>query len=234
MSTAEGGGNIVTDGLVLCLDAANSKSIVSGSTTWNDLSRSGNNGTLVGGPTFDSGSGGNITFSSASVQRVSGSTVLSPSFTVEIIFMPITMADYAPTFFAGINGGFGGWGDFVLHTTSTGAIYCGTDIATRITPSDTGCGAGAFLVNNIYHMTFTFSAGATTQGTGTLYKNSTLLVSKAMTKPLNGSTPGPYTLLNVNASAASMRTYGFRIYSKALSSQEVLQNYNASKTRFGL
>jgi hypothetical protein len=32
---------IVTDGLVLYLDAANSKSYVSGSTTWNDISRSG-------------------------------------------------------------------------------------------------------------------------------------------------------------------------------------------------
>ena len=53
---------IVTDGLVLCLDAANSKSIVSGSTTWNDLSRGGNNGNLVNGPTFNSGNGGSILF----------------------------------------------------------------------------------------------------------------------------------------------------------------------------
>lgn len=234
MSTAEGGGNIVTNGLVLYLDAANSKSIVSGSTTWTDLSRSNSNGTLIGGPTFNSGSGGNLTFSSASVQRVSGSTVLSPSFTVEVIFMPITMVDYGPSFVVGINNGAGSWGDFVLHTTSTGAIYCGTDLTTRITPSDTGCGAGAFLSNNIYHMTFTFSAGASTQGTGTLYKNSVLLNTKTMTKPLNGSTLGPYNFLNTNGGASNMRTYGFRIYNRALSSQEILQNYNATKTRFGL
>ena len=234
MSTAEGGGNIVTDGLILYLDAANSKSIVSGSTTWNDLSRIGNNGTLIGGPTFNSGSGGNITFSNGSFQRVSGSTVLSPSFTVEIIFMPITMGDYAPVFTVGLNNGTGFWGDFDMHTTTTGAIYCGTDIATRLTPSDAGCGNNAFLVNNIYHMTFTFSAGPTTQGTGILYKNSVLLNSKAMTKPLNGSTPGPYNLQNTSTFSSSMRTYGFRIYSKALSSQEILQNFNATKGRFGL
>jgi hypothetical protein len=47
MSTVEGGGNIVTDGLILYLDGANSKSYVSGSTIWNDLSRIGNNGTLT-------------------------------------------------------------------------------------------------------------------------------------------------------------------------------------------
>jgi len=62
MSTVGGGVNIITDGLVLYLDAANTKSIVSGSTTWRDLSRSGNNGTLVNGPTFNSGNGGSIVF----------------------------------------------------------------------------------------------------------------------------------------------------------------------------
>jgi hypothetical protein len=53
---------IVTDGLVLYLDAANTKSYVSGSTTWNDISRGGNNGTLVNGPTFNRGNGGSIEF----------------------------------------------------------------------------------------------------------------------------------------------------------------------------
>ena len=53
---------VVTDGLVLYLDAANPKSYVSGSTTWGDLSRGGNNGTLVNGPTFDGGNGGSIVF----------------------------------------------------------------------------------------------------------------------------------------------------------------------------
>ena len=39
MSTLSGGPNVVMDGLVLWLDAANTKSYVSGSTTWNDISR---------------------------------------------------------------------------------------------------------------------------------------------------------------------------------------------------
>ena len=53
---------IVTDGLVLYLDAANTKSYVSGSTTWNDISRTNINGTLVNGPTFSSDGGGSILF----------------------------------------------------------------------------------------------------------------------------------------------------------------------------
>jgi hypothetical protein len=53
---------IVTDGLVLCLDAANKRSYPGSGTTWTDLSGNGNNGTLINGPTFDSGNGGSIVF----------------------------------------------------------------------------------------------------------------------------------------------------------------------------
>jgi hypothetical protein len=53
---------IVTDGLVLYLDAANSKSYPGSGTTWGDLSRSQNNGALVNGPTFSSANNGILTF----------------------------------------------------------------------------------------------------------------------------------------------------------------------------
>jgi hypothetical protein len=43
---------IVTDGLVLCLDAGNPKSYTGSGTTWTDLSGNGNNGTLTNSPTY--------------------------------------------------------------------------------------------------------------------------------------------------------------------------------------
>ena len=43
---------IVTDGLVLNLDAGDPRSYPSSGTTWTDLSGNGNNGTLVNGPTY--------------------------------------------------------------------------------------------------------------------------------------------------------------------------------------
>lgn len=52
--------NIVTNGLVLCLDAANVKSYSGSGTTWSDATRKGNSGTLTGGPTFNSANGGSI------------------------------------------------------------------------------------------------------------------------------------------------------------------------------
>jgi hypothetical protein len=45
---------IITDGLVLYLDAANTRSYPGSGTVWTDLSRVGNNGTLTNGPTFNS------------------------------------------------------------------------------------------------------------------------------------------------------------------------------------
>ena len=52
---------IVTDGLVLCLDAANIRSYPKSGATWSDLAGA-NNGALTNGPTFDAGNGGSIVF----------------------------------------------------------------------------------------------------------------------------------------------------------------------------
>jgi hypothetical protein len=53
----------ITDGLVLCLDAANPKSYPGSGTTWTDLSGNGNNGTLVNGVGYSGDNlGGNISF----------------------------------------------------------------------------------------------------------------------------------------------------------------------------
>ena len=53
---------IVTDGLVMYLDAANPKSYPGTGTTWTDISRNNNNGTLTNGPTFSSANLGSIVF----------------------------------------------------------------------------------------------------------------------------------------------------------------------------
>lgn len=53
---------IVTDGLVLWLDAGNTASYPGSGTTWTDLSGFARNGTLTNGPTFSSANGGSIVF----------------------------------------------------------------------------------------------------------------------------------------------------------------------------
>jgi hypothetical protein len=46
---------IITDGLVLCLDAGNPKSYPGSGTTWTDLSGNGNNGSLENGVGYNGG-----------------------------------------------------------------------------------------------------------------------------------------------------------------------------------
>jgi hypothetical protein len=55
------GPRVVTDGLVLYLDASNPKSYIGSGTTWNDLKKV-NDGTLTNSPVFDSEVKGNIMF----------------------------------------------------------------------------------------------------------------------------------------------------------------------------
>ena len=54
--------NIVTSGLTMLLDAGFTPSYPLSGTSWTDLSFSGNNGTLINGPTFNSANGGSIVF----------------------------------------------------------------------------------------------------------------------------------------------------------------------------
>ena len=56
------GPNIVRDGLVFAVDAANPTSYPGSGTIWKDQTVNQNNGTLTNGPTFDSGNGGSIVF----------------------------------------------------------------------------------------------------------------------------------------------------------------------------
>src|SRR6056300_389186 len=64
---------IVTDGLVLCLDAADPKSYSGSGTTWTDRSGNGNNGTLTNDPTFDSAIGGSLVFDGSDARVECGS-----------------------------------------------------------------------------------------------------------------------------------------------------------------
>ena len=85
MSTI-GGANIVSDGLVLCLDAANRKSYVNGSTVWRDLSGNNNSGSLVNGPTFSSANGGSIVFDGTNDYVQIGSNLLPSGNSSHTVF----------------------------------------------------------------------------------------------------------------------------------------------------
>ena len=78
------GPRIITDGLVLCLDAANAKSYSGSGTIWTDLSSNGANGTNSN-MTYSSSNGGYFIFNnSSSVSTIANYSALNPTLGLTI------------------------------------------------------------------------------------------------------------------------------------------------------
>jgi hypothetical protein len=220
MSTLSGGPNIVVDGLVLYLDAANRYSYVSGSTTWRDLSRSNNNGTLINGPTFNTGSGGSIVFDGIDDYVISNltKTQIGNNLTLNIWikFNDLQTNKGILQIADNLNDGVP-W--ILLQRTTNTSIRWYLDGNYRIT-------------NNIDNLKY-FNLTLTYDGTvWIVYVNS--IPNGSYTGGL-GSYSGNFTWLgNGYNGYSSCNISQTLIYNRALSSQEILQNYNATKTRFGL
>lgn len=217
MSTVGGGVNIVSNGLVLYLDASNRISYVSGSTTWNDVSRSGNNGTLINGPTFNSANGGNIVFDGTN-DFVSGScTTVNANVGMTTFIWVRTTITSPQVFFShtsGVNDGFRleiDGGQFLLTFGGVANYSSGNSV------SD---GNWKQLV-------------VTTVGTtGRIYINGNLVASPTV-GTMQG-TPNQFVISGSTIRFLNGNVASVILYNRSLTAAEVLQNYNATKTRFGL
>jgi len=222
------GPRIVTDGLVLCLDAADNNSYPGTGTAWTDLSGNGNNGTLTNGPTFSSTNGGGIVFDGTN-DFIVGTLVVPSAFTFNVVFKANSTNQWAPEFNIWPNypSGDRGWNIFSMTaggSTSTGT-FAGTNVATRFHPNDT---TGTIIPNQIQNITFTHE-----NGTSKLYRNGALTHTKPQTAPQNIGQTKYYTLFS-NPTYSPGNLYIAQFYNRALSETEVLQNFNATKSRFGL
>lgn len=210
--------NMVTDGLVLYLDAANTKSYVSGSTRWNDMSKFENNLTLVNSPTYSTTN--YFTFNGTNQYATSTKTNIVPTTTYskQIWFYLNAIADNNL-----ISSEAGG---HYMFFGSTNKLYAGNNnwagFPYNLQSSST------FTTGVWYNAAIIFN---TTDGM-LLYLNGVLNASYTSIKTAhigNGSTNiGSYStgnLLNGRVSSAM-------IYNRTLSSSEVLQNYNATKGRY--
>jgi hypothetical protein len=219
MSTVGGGVNIVTNGLVLYLDASNTKSYVSGSTTWNDVSRSRNNGSLINGPTFNSGNGGNIVFDGVDdYVNVVSSTSLNEPKTIES-WVYVTSQQTAMILSRGI-------GNYELYTFTDGFVYTYWGNAFNSSINNPS------VTLNIWNQ-FCFTLSGTTE---TVYKNGSLIGSRSLNTTPSYSNTGDLDIArrNTNTLYLNGRVSNCKIYNRTLSAAEVLQNYNATKSRFGL
>ena len=229
---------IITDGLVLYMDAANPKSYSSGSTTWNDISRSGLNGTLTNGPTFNSANGGSIVFDGTNdyVLVNSGSTSVSPTTAITVAsYFNISSygANFAPLIFKQNNySSFYEQYSLYLGNTAIGFAITGVDRSQKIAMSTAD-----------YRNQFVQAVGTCDVNTNELklYINGILTQTTSFTStfdiadtPINIGGTGVLKFGATFTGFANGKIYSTQVYNKALSAQEVLQNYNSLKSRFGL
>lgn len=222
--------NIVTSGLTVYLDAGYSQSYPGTGTSWfNVAGTPGATGTLNNGATYSSSNGGCIVLDGTD-DTVTGTFAWNRNnFTFMWFMYPTATVNYNPVFGAAKNNGTGFWGDFTWHTTSTGGIYTGTDVSSRITPSTPGCGSGAVPANTWQSWACTFSSNNNgTNGAFRLYKNGQFLASVTSNLPVTPSGAESYSM------GLNMKVATYFAYNRALTASEILQNFNAQKSRFGL
>ena len=237
MSTAEGGGNIITDGLVLYLDAANTKSFVSGNTIWNDLSSRENIGTLINGPTFNTGNGGSVTFDGTNdyIELTNDSRAQFTNRSQVTIEAWVNASSFA------------GSGGRIIYSQffSGGNISCGIYLNTsgklvfgyRDTVQQTGgslktlISNTTLLTNTIYHVAATFEAGVATR----VYINGSLDNTSVQNNNIASVNPDFIRIARLFTNGVDFfngRIYSVKAYFRALTPTEILQNYNALKSRF--
>ena len=215
------GPNIVTDGLVLHLDAANTKSYPGLGTTWLDKSGYGNNGTLTNGPTFSSTNGGSIVFDGTNDYVICGDIInYTNSFTVNSwinvnsSLNPI-ISKWSGTFVAS---------RFFLFRTNSNVL--------QFFDSNTTLFTGGTVPSNVWTQVGFVINGSSSQ----LYINGipsgnsftpTMTVRTGVNLGL-GCYSNPFDTFLTGKIAYT------QAYNRVLSAQEILQNYNATKSRFNL
>ena len=217
---------IVTDGLVLCLDAANSKSYPGSGTTWTDLSGNGNNGTLLNGVGYSASNGGSLTFDGVNDFVNCGSINFTggTSITVEVWVKPNSSQN---TYADILDYNHGAGAGFVIQQDGNAlnqyyfAYWNGSSF--DITPTIT------LNSNSFTHLVFVKS------GTSTIgYLNSVNTIQYTGNSSLNAS---GYVLHIGRFVAGAGREFNgnisqVQIYNRALTATEIQQNYNALKGRY--
>jgi len=224
------GPDIVTDGLTLMLDAANRKSYPGSGTVWNDLSGNGYDSELKNGPTFNSNNSGNIRIDGSNdfvavvtngqnkfdiqTWAVDAWIRLSSLAADNVIFSYDNTVHSAPYY------------STHMRTSASNKLSIGWNSNGEYTSLATDI--GQFTTNTWYNV-----VGVYESGRQELYINGNLITSSTVVGTITYYAQevwvgrANYASSYFNGDIASVKHY-----SKALTSAEITQNYNATKNRF--
>ena len=204
----------------MALDAADKKSYAGSGTAWNDLSGNNINGTLTNGPTFSSTNGGSIVFDGTNdfiaLGTPSGLKFTSGSFTVDMWFKTNNaVSDQA----------------LISYGNDAYAFYIQNSKIWFAKPRAANDGGGPSISSSIwYHVALIDNIGTNIL----YYLNGVLTNTKTFTQTTSypkslriGSSDDEGYYFNGNVPSC-------KVYNRALSASEVLNNFNATRGRFGI
>jgi hypothetical protein len=232
----------VTNGLVFCIDASNPQSILSGQTTWSDLSGNGNNGTLTNGPTYVySGASSSIRFDGAddyvNCGDISTLILSNNQFTFSCWFR-MTGTSRGDLFnIKNFNVSQDDIGFFIDTNNKLYAYFSILNVITSNIEGRASVSTTTFLRNTIYNIVCMKDASQkiVMYVNGVLDNNTYSTVTNTAnvaTTPLwlASNKTGPTT----PAALFAGNIYSTQVYNRALSATEVSQNFNALRGRFGI
>lgn len=219
---------IVTDGLVLHLDASRQSSYPEPKTSVNitDLSPTGIIGTLVNGPTYDNGS---IIFDGSNdVITMPNSTALdNQTITIDSWFYPhTTLLQHGFLFEKGqVNSQYSCFMEDSYFDFRT----------VGLSPEDLSIGSLAYFTADKWnHIVCTYGAGTKRIYVNGILTDQAIGLTGIISTSINGMSIGAY-------GGTSNHDYFFnggiaitKIYNKALTQAEVTQNFNADRSRFNI
>lgn len=221
---------VVTDGLVLCLDAGNTKSYTGTGTTWKDLSGNGSDGSLINTPGYTSDNGGGITFNGTDERGTFTTPITSTSNqTYEVWTNAIASASASAGFayILHING--------ISNAINTSYLTIGMQPGQQYFAKFNGVTVPTSLgtASNLNNVQIVLSWDGANQKA---YFNGNLIYSL----PLTG-TPQNFSSItsfgdekNSSFRPIQGNIYSIKIYNKALTPAEIKQNFNALRGRFGV
>lgn len=232
---------IVTTGLILYLDGANSKCYPGTGTAVTDLSGQKNNGVLTNSPGYITTNGGGFFFNgpaNANSTYILGAnipfTTLNGGYTVMSFHYLSNTSSYPTIFAVGKSPGSNAAPINIGYVGATGKIQSyqintGSTTQTTLTP---------VTLNQFCCVTATWD-GLTVNGTVKYYINGVLQITQTTQGALSldtGITTYPYYVGNRGTFDIPFmgNIYNVMMYNRPLTQTEITQNYNATKARFGL
>jgi len=219
---------IVTDGLVFCVDAASPRSYPGAGTTWTDLSKNRNNGTLQNGIAFSTDKAGIFTFDGTN-EHVTFSDDISISEATFLVWLKRIgdQSNYAGVLFSRYGeGGTTGLNFTTLsnvigyHWNNALNTYTWND-STVTVPADEWC----------------MIALTVTSSLATIYLHKFTGLSVATNSVTHNTTNLNNIHIGIDPKFSGSRRFNGhlaigQIYNRALSAEEIKQNYNATRGRF--